>query len=153
MTLDRSNTSRTTILFGYGTLRRDDWRAAILGAAYPAQPAKLTGWRRTVTRSGYLSIARDAQSHVDGVAIALDAIGWTIADAWEEVPRYERVRVDVTSALGSLDAETYVSTEPVTLSEIEEHRFAWLDDVSVEDAIARFASDMRALRARNGDPP
>ena len=81
-----------TRLFGYGTFRHPAWRAAILGAEYSAEPATLRGYCRIAAPSGYLSLREttfDAAS-VDGMLIELDAIGWRIADRWEEVPTSRR---------------------------------------------------------------
>jgi gamma-glutamylcyclotransferase (GGCT)/AIG2-like uncharacterized protein YtfP len=130
-------------LFGYGTFRKPAWRDAILGAAYPARAATLHGWRRTATGSGYLSIAPEPGAATDGVLIELDAQGWAMADAWEDVPRYERIDVRVDSAGGAVDAIAYVCVESdaaVTLVADDDARCALLDDAEVEAAIRTFVT-------------
>jgi gamma-glutamylcyclotransferase (GGCT)/AIG2-like uncharacterized protein YtfP len=136
-------------LFGYGTFRRPAWRDAILGAVYPARAATLRGWRRTATGSGYLSIARAPDAAIAGVLIDLDAAGWAIADAWEDVPRYEHVAVTVDAAGAMVDAIAYVCVDrdaAVTIVADDDDRCALLDDAAVEAAIRRFRT---ALPARD----
>jgi hypothetical protein len=137
-----------TPLFAYGTFRHPAWRRAILGADYPARPARVHGWRRVALTSGYLSVVRDETAQLEGALVALDAIGWRIADAWEEVPRYARADVVADSAQGSCAAQLYVHTHALGAGvAFEGDACAALDDRAVEDAIGRFAEQMRALRA------
>jgi hypothetical protein len=136
-------------LFAYGTFRHPAWRRAILGADYPARPARVVGWRRVALTSGYLSLVPDAGAVVEGTLIALDAVGWRIADAWEEVPRYARVAVVAEADGAPCGAELYVHAAEIGAgaSPFASDAFAALDVTAVEDAIARFAEQMRALRA------
>jgi gamma-glutamylcyclotransferase (GGCT)/AIG2-like uncharacterized protein YtfP len=131
-------------LFGYGTFRKPAWRDAIFRAVYPARAATLHGWRRTATSAGYLSIARTPGAAVAGVLIDLDADGWAIADAWEDVPRYERVAVTVEADGGAVDAIVYVCVDrdaAVTILDDDDERCALLDDAAVEAAIRRFSAE------------
>jgi gamma-glutamylcyclotransferase (GGCT)/AIG2-like uncharacterized protein YtfP len=137
-------------LFAYGTLRRPRWRNAILGADYPAHEARVRGWRRLALTSGYLSVARDEEAQLDGVLVALDEIGWRIADAWEEVPRYTRIDVVAENGTDRCAAQLYVHADApgADARPFESDAFAALDDAAVEAAIARFAEQMRAMRSR-----
>ena len=137
-------------LFAYGTFRRTAWREAILGARYPGEPATLRGWRRVATRSGYLSLRETVVElgPVSGVLIALDALGWEIADAWEEVPAYMRVDVVVDTMHGLVAAQMYVYADERHTQPIDEDRLTLLSDAEVEAAIAAFAPTMRGLRER-----
>jgi gamma-glutamylcyclotransferase (GGCT)/AIG2-like uncharacterized protein YtfP len=137
------------MLFGYGTFCRETWRRAIFGADYPAAPATLAGWRRAATPSGYLSVVRAPGACVRGIAIALDAAGWKIADAWEDVPLYRRVTVRIETGGGPQSASVYVYRDAAALlpARIEDDTVALLDDAAVETAVARFAPRMRAIRA------
>ncbi len=133
-------------LFGYGTFRKPAWRDALFGTAYPVRDATLHGWQRTATAAGYLSIAPAPGAATDGVLIDLDADGWTIADAWEEVPRYARVDVTVDTLHGSVDAIAYVCVESdaaVTIVAADDDRCALLDEAAVEAAIRAFSSAHR----------
>jgi gamma-glutamylcyclotransferase (GGCT)/AIG2-like uncharacterized protein YtfP len=136
-------------LFGYGTFRRESWRRAIFGADYAAEPATLSGWRRASTPSGYLSLVRAGGACVHGIAIALDEAGWKIADAWEDVPLYRRIGVEIATAGGLQSAGVYVYAHAGTLRPvpIDDDALALLDDAAVEAAIARFVPRMRAIRA------
>jgi hypothetical protein len=159
-------------LFAYGTLRDDAWRAALLGAHYPARPATLRGYLRIANASGYLSLRAtgDDDDRAAGVLIDLDDIGWRIADAWEDAaiaypsegasmpadtlapkPVAEAVlycRVDVVAEApdGPVAATAYVCAddagEPAPAG-----RLALRADDEVEAAIAAFAPHARALRA------
>ncbi|GAC1573043.1 MAG: hypothetical protein NVS3B7_04050 [Candidatus Elarobacter sp.] len=139
-------------LFGYGTFRKTAWRDAILGADYPFAPATLPGWRRIALPSGYFSLRETVVplAAVPGVVIALDELGWQIADAWEEVPAYEHVEVAVNTMDGPVLAVTYVCSFEADATPVVGDRFALLSDEAVESSIAAFASTMRALRGGRG---
>jgi gamma-glutamylcyclotransferase (GGCT)/AIG2-like uncharacterized protein YtfP len=137
-----------TRLFGYGTFRKTEWRNAILGAQYPAQPATLRGFRRIALASGYLSLREtvfDVQL-VHGVLIDLDEIGWRIADAWEEVPKYRRVDVVVNTMSGAVDASTYLASDDDGARPVDDDRYALIGDAEVERAIEIFERRTRHLR-------
>lgn len=137
-------------MFGYGTFRRSAWRRAILGADYCWQPATLSGYRRVATPGGYLSLRETvvALARVEGVLVELDAQGWQIADAWEEVPRYVRTAVVVNTMNGPVEAQTYVYADELELQPVDDDRLASLSDLDVEAAIAAFEPVMRRIRSR-----
>lgn len=139
-------------LFGYGTFCRRAWRRTLFGADYAVEPATLAGWRRAAVPSGYLSIVPDPSASVRGVAIVLDAAGWAIADAWEDVPLYRRTAVEVTTERGPLSALTYVYAHAgdIDATPIADHVLALVDDAAVEAALARFAPRMHTIRAAFG---
>ena len=141
-------------LFGYGTFRNAAWREAILGAWYRAQPATLRGYRRVATGSGYLSLRETVMDVglVEGALIELDAVGWRIADAWEEVPKYQRVEVNVNTMHGPVDAIAYFCADAIHERPVEGDRLALLTDAEVESSIEIFAARMRHIR-RFSDPP
>jgi gamma-glutamylcyclotransferase (GGCT)/AIG2-like uncharacterized protein YtfP len=138
-------------LFVYGTLRDAAWRRAILGAEYPAAPATLTGWRRIATSPGYLTIRRTLPrldvAPIEGGLVVLDAVGWEIADAWEEA-RYERVDVRVNTMDGARDAIVYVCPEDDDATPVDDGRLSLLSRAHVDAAIASFEATMRAIRER-----
>jgi len=129
-------------LFGYGTFSEPAWRRAILGADYPARQAGLRGWRRAALASGFLTLVRDdrAAALVPGVLLDLDDAGWRIADAWEEVPRYQRTAVRVESDGGPVDAIAYIAPPDGAASALAGDRLAALENAAVEAAIARFVA-------------
>ena len=137
----------TTPLFAYGTLRNPLWRSTILGADYPARRATLYGWTAVALASGYLCAIPRSQSSLGGALIDLDDLGWRIADAWEEVPRYRRTPVVVETRSGSVAAAIYVVPAITVGAPIDGERFAALDDARVAQAIAAFTPTMQALRA------
>jgi gamma-glutamylcyclotransferase (GGCT)/AIG2-like uncharacterized protein YtfP len=139
-------------LFGYGTFCREAWRRTLFGADYAVEPATLPGWRRAAVPSGYLSIVPDAGASVRGLAIVLDAAGWAIADAWEDVPLYHRTVVEVTTERGPLSALTYVYAHAAELdaTPVADDVLALVDDAAVEAALAQFAPRMHAIRADFG---
>ncbi len=141
-------------LFGYGTFRKRAWRDAILGAAYPAEPATLQGYRRIACGSGFLSLRETLfdVGFIEGVLIELDEPGWRIADAWEEVPKYRRVDVVVHSMNGPVEALAYVCADDRDANPVDDDRLALLHDAAVESSIARFEPTMRHIR-RALDPP
>jgi gamma-glutamylcyclotransferase (GGCT)/AIG2-like uncharacterized protein YtfP len=138
-----------TQLFGYGTFRKTAWRNAILGAEYPAQPATLRGYRRIATGSGYLSLRESLFdiALIEGVLVELDEVGWRIADAWEEVPKYQRVEIVVNTMHGPLAALTYICTESAG-PPVDGDAPALLTDAEVESSIEIFSAQMRLIRQR-----
>ncbi len=138
-----------TQLFGYGTFRKTAWRNAILGAEYPAQPATLRGYRRIATGSGYLSLRESLfdVALIEGVLVELDEVGWRIADAWEEVPKYQRVEIVVNTMHGPLAALTYICTESAG-PPVDGDAPALLTDAEVESSIEIFSAQMRLIRQR-----
>ena len=135
-------------LFGYGTFRKAAWRERILGAPYPAQPATLRGYRRIACGSGYLSLRETLVDVglIEGVLIELDEVGWRVADAWEEVPKYRRVDVPVNTMNGPVDASTYVCADDTDATPVDDDRFATITDAEVEASIAWFERVVRHLR-------
>jgi gamma-glutamylcyclotransferase (GGCT)/AIG2-like uncharacterized protein YtfP len=98
-----------TQLFAYGTLRDEEYQQALFDHTLPARPATLPGWRAVVSEGGYLTVVRAAGDEVTGDLLALDDAALATADAWEEVPLYERVAVEVRTADGSaVEAQVYV---------------------------------------------
>ena len=96
-------------LFAYGTLRDREYQEALFDRTVPARPATLPGWRTVVADGGYLTIVPAAGDEVTGDLLTLDDAALALADAWEEVPRYERVAVVVRTAEGStVSAQVYV---------------------------------------------
>jgi len=140
-------------LFGYGTFRRTAWRNAILGAEYPVQPATLRGYRRVATGAGYLSLRETLfdVALIEGVLVELDDVGWRIADAWEEVPKYQPVDVLVNTMHGPRPALTYICAELGGVP-VEGDATALLTDVEVEASIEIFSLRMRRIR-RMFEPP
>jgi gamma-glutamylcyclotransferase (GGCT)/AIG2-like uncharacterized protein YtfP len=136
-------------LFGYGTFRKTAWRNAILGADYPVQPATLRGYRRVATGSGYLSLRETLfdVALIEGVLVELDAVGWQVADAWEEVPKYQRVEVDVNTMHGSVGAITYICVESAG-PPVDGDPPALLTDADVAASIEIFSETMRRIRRR-----
>ena len=152
-------------LFAYGTLRDAAWREAILGAAYPARPATLPGYLRVANASGYLSLRAvpEAGARAAGVLIELDALGWRIADAWEDAAvtysaptadaaRADPVlyhRIDVAADMGGepVDAAAYVCADDAG-APVADDRLALRPDAEVAAAIASFGPRMRAMRER-----
>ena len=135
-------------LFGYGTFRKAAWRNAILGAEYPAQPATLRGYRRIACASGYLSLRETLfdVGLVNGALIEIDAIGWEIADRWEEVPTYRRHDVVVNTMSGPAEAMTYVCADDSGATPVDDDRFALTADAAVEASIREFDMIVRLIR-------
>ena len=140
-------------LFGYGTFRRTAWRNAILGADYPAQPATLRGYRRIACAAGYLSLRETLVDVglIHGALIALDEIGWLVADGWEEVPKYRRIDVVVNTMDGPVEAAAYVCSDDTGSTPVDDDRLALITDADVEASIATFGPMMRAIRRRAGE--
>ena len=88
-------------MFAYGTLRDAEYRRALFERELPARPATLSGWCAVVADGGYLTLVRAADETVSGDLITVDDAALALADAWEEVPLYERHSVKAHDASGS----------------------------------------------------
>jgi gamma-glutamylcyclotransferase (GGCT)/AIG2-like uncharacterized protein YtfP len=90
-----------TEVFAYGTLRDAEYQQALFDRTLPMRPATLPGWLAVVAEGGYLTVVRAAAETLTGDLVTLAAAELTLADAWEEVPLYERLRVQAHSASGT----------------------------------------------------
>ena len=137
-------------LFGYGTFREPAWRVEILGADYPWEPAMLPGWQCVTFPSyEYLSVRRSEYDLVEGVLVELDEVGWRVADAWEEVPKYLRIPVEVRTASDLVAARSYVFAgshdDAVPLE--DQNVLASIPAREVERSIRAFGGVRDAIRA------
>jgi gamma-glutamylcyclotransferase (GGCT)/AIG2-like uncharacterized protein YtfP len=90
-----------TELFAYGTLRDAEYQQALFGRALPTRPATLPGWYAVIAEGGYLTVVPAPGETLAGDLVSLDPAGLAIADAWEEVPLYERIRAEAIAAGGA----------------------------------------------------
>lgn len=89
-------------LFTYGTLRDPEIQQILFGGHRPSEMARLSGWLLCASdEDGYLFIRPEPTTTVIGAVIELDATMLAIADQWEEVPRYQREKVQVQNADGT----------------------------------------------------
>jgi acyl-CoA thioesterase-1 len=95
-------------LFAYGTLRDASYREALFDRILPTRPATLAGWRAVVETGGYLTIVRAPGETLRGELLSLDDAALAVADAWEEVPLYERLRVEAQAEGAAVPCWVYV---------------------------------------------
>ena len=67
---------------------------AVRPTPYRPVPPRCPGWVAVVAESGYLTVVRAPGESVRGDLIALDDAALALADGWEEVPLYERLRLE-----------------------------------------------------------
>jgi gamma-glutamylcyclotransferase (GGCT)/AIG2-like uncharacterized protein YtfP len=87
-------------IFSYGTLRDPQYQRALFDCTMPTRPATLAGWQVVVHEGGFLTLVAAPGEVVSGDLVALDDDALAIADAWEEVPLYHRLRAEATTADG-----------------------------------------------------
>lgn len=87
-------------VFAYGTLRDVQYQQALFDATMPMRPATLADWQIVLHEGGFLTLVHAPGEIVHGDLLLLDEEALGIADAWEEVPLYERLRVEACSATG-----------------------------------------------------
>lgn len=127
----------------YGTLRDAEFQRALFDHALPARPATLPGWVAVVAESGYLTVVRAPGESVRGDLIELDDAELAVADGWEEVPLYERLRLEARCSDGDpVECWVYVRS---TASRERPARGA----LARHDR-ARVIADIRAFRAGAG---
>ncbi len=88
-------------VFAYGTLRDREYQRALFDRTLPMRPATLAGWLAVVAEGGYLTLVRAPGETVAGDLLTVDAGALALADAWEEVPLYERLAAEARTADGS----------------------------------------------------
>jgi len=91
-------------VFAYGTLRDPEYQQALFDRTLPMRPATLAGWLAVVAEGGYLTLVRAPGETAGGDLLTLDDDALALADAWEEVPLYERLTVEARAADGSFVA-------------------------------------------------
>jgi len=89
------------MLFVYGTLRDEEYQRALFGRALPMRPATLPDWATVLAENGYLTVIRAPGERVNGDLIALDDDALALADAWEDVPSYERLPIEARDGAGA----------------------------------------------------
>lgn len=102
-------------LFVYGTLRDAEYQQALFGRTLPMRPATLPDWAAVIAENGYLTVVRAPGERVDGDLIAPDDEALALADAWEDVPSYERVPIEARDGEGTaVAAFVYVRATAAT---------------------------------------
>ena len=106
-----SNPARTP-LFVYGTLCDPRIQQALFGRQISGDSATLSGWAVYCSDAdGFLFIKPNTDGTVAGAIISLDERELEIADAWEDVPLYQREIVSVMSEAGDCEAWAYTRRE------------------------------------------
>jgi len=88
-------------VFAYGTLRDAEYQRALFDRVLPVRPATLPGWLVVVAEGGYFTLVPAPGESVSGDLLTLDDDALALADAWEEVPLYERLCLEVRDANGA----------------------------------------------------
>jgi gamma-glutamylcyclotransferase (GGCT)/AIG2-like uncharacterized protein YtfP len=108
--------ARVTEVFAYGTLRDAEYQQALFGRTLPTRPATLADWLVIIAPGGFLTLARAPGETVGGDLVTLDDGALELADAWEEVPLYERLPVEARAADGDF-VPAYVYVRPCAAGE------------------------------------
>ena len=102
-------------LFAYGTLGESEVQQILFGEVAPSEPATLTGWQVTSSLAHtYLNISRAEGTLTEGKLLTLSRNQLRIADQFEEIPFYQRIKVGVRTGKGrELDAWLYARSDEV----------------------------------------
>jgi len=87
-------------LFVYGTLRLPEVQTALYDRLVPGCPAELAGWKVFVGHAGYLFARPEPDGVIVGEVVWLTAEELARTDRWEDVPTYQRERVEVVGESG-----------------------------------------------------
>lgn len=83
-------------LFTYGTFQDPEIQKILFGDTRITKQATLQEWALFASDDdGYLFIKPDSKGSVKGSVMELDETDLQIADRWEDVPFYEREKVDI----------------------------------------------------------
>lgn len=80
---------------------------ALFGEAVPSQPSALSEYRLECG-DGFLFATPHSDSCVEGLVLSLTNDQIALADLWEDVPLYSRIKTVVKSLSGPLEAWVYV---------------------------------------------
>lgn len=107
-------------LFVFGTLTNPLVRKALFGEEIFSQTAVLKDYQKYLADDGYLFIKKATGELVEGQLIRLSTAQQQIADAWEDVPLYQLIPVEVNIVKrGSIEAKTATSTMALTYTRLE----------------------------------
>jgi len=87
-------------LFAYGTLRDAEYQRELFGRTYPMREAHIRGFVAIATETGYLAAVPRPSGRIDGALVDLDALGYEVADAWEDRAVYDRIEIEAIRADG-----------------------------------------------------
>jgi gamma-glutamylcyclotransferase (GGCT)/AIG2-like uncharacterized protein YtfP len=136
-------------VFSYGTLRDPQYQRALFDCTLPTRTATLDGWLVVVADGGFLTLVRAPGATAHGALVSMDEEALAIADAWEEVPLYARLRVEARDAAGAfVPCWVYVrpteSREQPSPGELARH--------TRRDVLARIRDFRRSGGAGRRDP-
>lgn len=83
------------LLFVYGTLKDKDVQKILFEKELNCKEARLYDWAVFEDVDGYYYISRSNDDVVEGLVLELNAKQLEIADKWEEVPIYNREKVQI----------------------------------------------------------
>src|SRR5215472_16941235 len=122
-------------LFAYGTLGESQVQQILFGEMVPSEPATLDGWRVTIGGNPYLSLSPADGASTEGRLLLLSRAQLRIADQFEEIPFYRRIKVSVRRANGTeLDAWVYTRPEDAGEPAIDKRPSALPDAQLSEDS-------------------
>ena len=99
-------------LFAYGTLGQSDVQQILFGEVVRSEPATLLGWQVAFCRGhSYLNISPAEGASAQGKLLTLSRNQLRIADQFEEIPFYQRIKVCVRTGEGS-EREAWLYTRP-----------------------------------------
>ena len=114
------------LLFSYGTLKDPEIQKALFGHQLEMRQAFLKDWRLYSAADGYFFIKQENGFSVEGCILYVTQEQLRIADWWEEVPDYERMRITAHAEdRGACAAQVYTRPDgmgrPVKHSGISDH--------------------------------
>ncbi len=100
-------TQKIQLLFVYGTLKDEEMRRALFETQVPCEPARLRGYSLQ-SDGGFFFASPHPDGMIRGFVLSLTETQLALADLWEDVPFYSRVRVRLELLNGEGEAWVYV---------------------------------------------
>jgi gamma-glutamylcyclotransferase (GGCT)/AIG2-like uncharacterized protein YtfP len=100
-------TQKIQLLFVYGTLKDEEMRRALFETQVPCEPACLRGYSLQSDGEFFFAFPHP-DGLIRGSVLSLNEPQLALADLWEDVPSYSRVRVMVDLHDGEGEAWVYI---------------------------------------------
>ncbi|HYM18674.1 MAG TPA: gamma-glutamylcyclotransferase family protein [Micropepsaceae bacterium] len=135
-------------LFAYGTLGDSEVQQILFGEVVPCEPATLFGWQVTSGSDPYLNIARNEDAATKGKLLHLSRDQLRVADQFEEIPFYRRIKVRPEK----VEEGAWLYTRPDAAGEPHlDHRLALLPHAELLDTTREYRKQLDRCDVPFGD--
>lgn len=135
----------TQLLFSYGTFKDSNVQKSIFNREVSTKPAYLEGYSICADKDGYyyLNETQGTENKVNGLVLELSQRELWLADQWEEVPLYERERVQVHTSSGIETVWVYFKNNTEFSHYVSGDDISNLSEEDLEEELNSFCKERR----------